>query len=166
MEGNAVEETSDADKYLARFGQYETLFQDDTGEIREPVGQACDRLLCFQVKDVEDHSPQPCLFWLSVLEGNYYRFFLDTGAYIVQWFREDAALFEEELREEGLTKEQYPTLLDLSQLHGLQGQKIVSITVERVMKNRLYILRFTMLLSEGHFLRLKYTGEETLMEVA
>jgi len=150
-----------SDDYRVRFAHYESLFQDDMGEIREPVGQMCNRLLCFQVKDAEDQSLQPCLFWLSVVEGSYYRFFVDVGAYIVQWFRADATLFEEEIREEHHTP-----VLDLSQLYELQGQRIISIMVDRVWQDSLYILRLTLLLSGDHFLRLEYAGDRTFMAVA
>lgn len=100
-------------EYSVRFADYESLFQDEAGEITELTGQTCGRLLCFQTEYAEDRSFHPCFFWLSVLEGAYYRFFLDD-AYLVQWFRANVAMLEEERGEE-----QHIPVLDLSQLYGL-----------------------------------------------
>lgn len=43
------------DEHRTRFADYESLFQDDSSEIKEPIGQTCDRLLCFQVRDSKDN---------------------------------------------------------------------------------------------------------------
>lgn len=152
------ERQAEADELRNRSALYETLFQDDSGKIEEPVGQTCSRLLCFQIEDAEDQSLKPCFFWLSVTEGEHYRFFMDDALF-VQWFRASAALLEQEISEDP------DCILDLSLLYGLQGSKIVSVTVERVWQDSLYILCLTLLLSKGHSLRLEYAGDRTSMVV-
>jgi GTPase SAR1 family protein len=65
---------------------FQRIFQDDKGEILEPIGKTVEKIICINSYDEEKKELSPCVFWLKCQEEiHWHRFYLDTSVCIICW---------------------------------------------------------------------------------
>ncbi len=101
-----------------------TLFQDCKGTIPEIAGCSCENLLCVQVKDDEEGTVTPGVFWLKIQDGLWHRFFIDCSLYYLSWTE------YEELEQHDLEDEDFP-VLDVGEKFGLCDRKILKVEMSQ-----------------------------------
>jgi hypothetical protein len=101
-----------------------TLFQDCEGIIPKIAGQICERLLCIQVRNDEEGTVSPGVFWLKSQNGSWHRFFIDKSLYYLRWT-------EGEDVENDLDDEDFP-VMDVGERFGLCNRKILKVEMSQI----------------------------------
>lgn len=102
-----------------------TLFQDCEGTIPNVAGQICERLLCIQVRDDEEGTVGPGVFWLKIQNGLWHRFFIDNSHYYLSWTEYP------ELKLHELEDEDFP-VMDVGEKFGLRNRKIFKVEMRQI----------------------------------